>query len=107
MAEAKTGKGGGKDAGKETAKDGAKGAPKAAAKTKKPGPESRGDARPTAPAEALAPPKDYLPRLRKHYEEVVRPQLVAQFGYKNRFEVPGIEKIVLNMGVGEAVNDTK
>jgi large subunit ribosomal protein L5 len=37
----------------------------------------------------------------------VRPQLTAQFGYKNRFEVPGIEKIVLNMGVGEAVNDTK
>jgi len=64
-------------------------------------------ARPAATAEALAPPKDYLPRLRKHYEEVVRPQLVAQFGYKNRFEVPGIEKIVLNMGVGEAVNDTK
>ena len=37
----------------------------------------------------------------------MRPRLVAQFGYKNRFEVPGIEKIVLNMGVGEAVNDTK
>jgi large subunit ribosomal protein L5 len=123
MAEAKSGKGGAKgaakqadkDAGKDTAKDTAKGvpraaakdAPKAAAKAKKPAPESRGDARPAATAEALAPPKDYAPRLRKHYEEVVRPRLVAQFGYKNRFAVPGIEKIVLNMGVGEAVNDTK
>jgi large subunit ribosomal protein L5 len=115
MAEAKSGKGGakgaakqaGKDAGKGTAKDTARGAPKAAAKAKKPAPESRGDARPAATAEALAPPKDYAPRLRKYYEEVVRPRLVAQFGYKNRFAVPSIEKIVLNMGVGEAVNDTK
>ena len=48
-----------------------------------------------------------MPRLKKHYEEVVRPRLVAEFRYKNRFEVPGIEKIVLNMGVGDAVNDTK
>jgi large subunit ribosomal protein L5 len=113
MAEAKTGKGGakgpgkpaGKDAGKDT--DTAKGAPKAAAKAKKPAPESKGDARPAAPAEALPLPKDYVPRLKKHYEEVVRPRLVAEFRYKNRFEVPGIEKIVLSMGVGEAVNDTK
>ena len=37
----------------------------------------------------------------------MRPKLIEQFGYKNRFEVPTIEKIVLNMGVGEAVNDTK
>ena len=35
------------------------------------------------------------------------PQLVEEFGYKNALEVPGIDKIVLNMGVGEAVNDTK
>lgn len=47
------------------------------------------------------------PRMRKHYEEVVREQLTKQFGYKNAMEVPTIEKIVLNMGVGEAVNDTK
>ncbi len=115
MAKSRTGKGGakgagkptGKDASKDTAKDTAKGAPKVAAKSKKPTPESKGDARPAATAEALAPPKDYVPRLKKHYEEVVRPRLVAEFRYKNRFEVPGIEKIVLNMGVGEAVNDTK
>ncbi|MEI6475436.1 MAG: 50S ribosomal protein L5 [Planctomycetota bacterium] len=52
-------------------------------------------------------PKDYLPRLRKHYDEVVRPAMIAEFGYKNALEVPTIEKIVLNMGVGDAVNDTK
>jgi large subunit ribosomal protein L5 len=61
----------------------------------------------TASAEALASPKDYAPRLKKFYEEVVRPKLIEEFGYKNPFEVPTIDKIVLNMGVGEAVNDTK
>ncbi|QGM99637.1 50S ribosomal protein L5 [Methylocystis parvus OBBP] len=45
--------------------------------------------------------------MKKHYDEVVRQQLIEQFGYKNPLEVPTIEKIVLNMGVGEAVNDTK
>src|SRR5450631_1653294 len=111
MAESKTGKGGAKGAGKpaakDAAKDPAKGAPKAATKAKKPSAE---DTRSTAAAgapESFAPPADYAPRLKKHYEEVVRPRLIEQFGYKNRFEVPGIEKIVLNMGVGEAVNDTK
>ncbi len=61
----------------------------------------------TASAEALASPKDYAPRLKQFYEEVVRPKLIEEFGYKNPFEVPVIDKIVLNMGVGEAVNDTK
>ena len=49
----------------------------------------------------------YTPRMRKHYEDVVRPALIEEFGYKNPMEVPNIEKIVLNMGVGDAVNDTK
>ena len=61
----------------------------------------------TASAADLVAPKDYLPRLRKHYDEVVRPAMIAEFGYKNALEVPVIEKIVLNMGVGDAVNDTK
>jgi large subunit ribosomal protein L5 len=52
-------------------------------------------------------PEGYVARLRKHYDEVVRPKLIEEFGYKNPLEVPTIEKIVLNMGVGEAVNDTK
>jgi large subunit ribosomal protein L5 len=47
------------------------------------------------------------PRLRKHYEEVVRPALIEKFGYKNPMEVPKLDKIVLNMGVGEATADSK
>ena len=52
-------------------------------------------------------PEGYSPRKRKMYDEVVRAKLIEQFGYKNPLEVPRIEKIVLNMGVGDAVNDTK
>jgi large subunit ribosomal protein L5 len=46
-------------------------------------------------------------RLHKHFDEVIRAKLTEQFGYKNRMEVPRVDKIVLNMGVGEAVNDRK
>jgi large subunit ribosomal protein L5 len=49
----------------------------------------------------------YTPRLRKHYEDVVRPKLIEEFGYKNPMEVPKIDKIVLNMGVGESTADSK
>jgi len=56
---------------------------------------------------AELPTGPYTPRLKKHFEEVVRGAMTQQFGYKNAMEVPVIDKIVLNMGVGEAVNDTK
>src|ERR671938_2141864 len=49
----------------------------------------------------------YTPRLRKHYEDVVRPKLTEEFGYKNPMQVPKIEKITLNMGVGESTADSK
>lgn len=49
----------------------------------------------------------YVPRLRTQYDEVIRPALKEQFGYANVMELPKLDKIVLNMGVGEAVNDTK
>jgi large subunit ribosomal protein L5 len=49
----------------------------------------------------------YIPRLRTEYEEKIKGVLREQFGYKNVMELPKLEKIVLNMGVGEAVNDTK
>ena len=58
-------------------------------------------------AKAAPLPEGYSPRMRKIYDEVVRAKLIEQFGYKNPLEVPRIEKIVLNMGVGDAVNDTK
>ena len=57
---------------------------------------------------ARAPrPKDYKPRLKTHYEKVVREEMAKSFGYKNHMQIPKVEKIVLNMGVGEAVNDRK
>jgi len=46
-------------------------------------------------------------RLKQHYDAVVRQRLKDEFGYKNDLEVPRLEKIVINMGVGEAVGDTK
>jgi large subunit ribosomal protein L5 len=51
--------------------------------------------------------KDYEPRLKKFYADVVRPKMVEEFGYKNAMEVPTVTKIVINMGIGEAVNDSK
>ncbi|GLQ35104.1 50S ribosomal protein L5 [Amylibacter marinus] len=50
---------------------------------------------------------DYTPRLKAHYAEVVRGALKEEFGYKNDMMIPKIEKITLNMGVGETVNDSK
>jgi large subunit ribosomal protein L5 len=48
-----------------------------------------------------------VPRLRTQYEQEIRPALLKEFEYKNVMQLPKLEKIVLNMGVGEAVNDTK
>jgi large subunit ribosomal protein L5 len=47
------------------------------------------------------------PRLKKVYEETIRKALQEQFGYKNEMEMPRLDKIVLNMGVGEATADSK
>src|SRR5579871_4737877 len=114
MAETKSDKG---DKAEKGAKPGkgekpaAKGAkPEAAAADAK---GAKGKARKEAGAEIAvagavkAAPKDYVARLKKVYQEEIVPQLVKEFGYKNALEVPRLEKIVLNMGVGEAVNDTK
>jgi len=49
----------------------------------------------------------YVPRLRTQYEDQIKADLLKEFGYKNVMQLPKLEKIVLNMGVGEAVNDTK
>ena len=49
----------------------------------------------------------YIPRLRTEYDETIKKALTEQFGYKNVMQLPRLDKIVLNMGVGEAVNDTK
>lgn len=49
----------------------------------------------------------YVPRLRTEYDTTIKAALREQFNYKNVMELPRLDKIVLNMGVGEAVNDTK
>src|SRR5690606_26604674 len=49
----------------------------------------------------------YIPRLRTHYDDVVRAGLTETFSYTNPMQVPKLEKVVLNMGVGEAVGDSK
>ena len=48
-----------------------------------------------------------MARLQEHYDTVVRAALVEEFGYSNPMEVPRLDKIVLNMGVGEASQDRK
>ena len=49
----------------------------------------------------------YMPRLRAQFDKEIRGKLTEQFGYANVMQVPRLDKVVLNMGVGEAVNDRK
>jgi large subunit ribosomal protein L5 len=110
----KAAKGGAK---KTAEKKGGDGAAKAPAKAAKPAGQkqakapkaAKGGAGPRADAPTAAPinTDGYAPRLKKHYDEVVRPKLIEEFGYKNPMQVPTIEKIVLNMGVGESTADSK
>jgi large subunit ribosomal protein L5 len=53
------------------------------------------------------PEERVTPRLRTQFDADVRTKLTEQFGYKNKMQVPTLQKIVLNMGIGEAVNDRK
>jgi len=106
----KAGADGGKPA--KPAKAGDKARPDKAAKGEKGAPKGKGDqggkAQPKAEKTARTPrPKDYKPRLKTHYEKVVREDMTKQFGYKNSLQIPRVEKVVLNMGIGEAVNDRK
>jgi large subunit ribosomal protein L5 len=50
---------------------------------------------------------NYVPRLRKDYDERIVKAMTDKFGYKNHLEVPRLDKIVINMGVGEATQDKK
>jgi len=49
----------------------------------------------------------YIPRLKRDYDERIVPAMTERFGYKNRMEVPRLDKIVINMGVGDATQDKK
>ena len=64
--------------------------------------EAAKPAKPAAPEEPRVPP-----RLRTFYNDVVRKKLTEQFGYKNPMQVPTLDKIVINMGIGEGASDRK
>ena len=116
MAETKGDKGAKADKGaksgktdKPAAKGGGKPETAAGAKDAKGKPQARkeGGAETAAAGAVKAAPKDYVARLKKLYRDEIVPKLTKEFGYKNALEVPKLDKIVLNMGVGEAVNDRK
>ena len=80
---------------------------------KQPQQQAKGGDKGQPKADAAAKPKGkrreqrVTPRLRTHFDEVVRKQLTEQHGYKNPMQVPTIQKVVINMGIGEGVNDRK
>ncbi len=49
----------------------------------------------------------YIPRLKQQYQDELRGELAKEFGYSNPMQVPRLDKVVLNMGIGEAVGDSK
>ena len=98
------------------------GKPKGEAKAKAPGAEAKGkgegkkgkgkgkgrDAAAAAgPTIAEAEPPARVPRLKEHYEKSVLPELVKRFSYKNPMQAPRLRKIVVNMGVGDALQNVK
>jgi large subunit ribosomal protein L5 len=81
---------------KQQAKGGDKGGDKAQPK-----------AEAAAQPKAKRPEQRVIPRLRTYFDETVRKQMIEQHGYKNPMQVPTIQKVVINMGIGEGVNDRK
>jgi large subunit ribosomal protein L5 len=83
-------------------------APKGAPRAPQGGPPAKAakDAKVDTGVLAKASPEE-MPRLLRRYLSEVRPRLVSEFGYKNPMQVPKLEKIVINMGVGEATADQK
>ena len=82
--------------------------PQQAQKGAKPQPgEAAGKGDAAARPKTRKPEERVTPRLRTYFDEVVRKKLADEFGYKNRLQVPMIEKVVINMGIGEGVNDRK
>ena len=103
---------------KSEAKPKAEGKPKADAKQKAEGDakgKGKGDSRrkgggkdqAQGPAVGEAEPPARVPRLREHFEKNVLPELMKRFSYKNPMEAPRLKKIVVNMGVGDALVNIK
>ena len=98
QAKGEKGKGEGGDKAPKAAKGGAGDKAQRAAK---------GDKAEKPAAEAAEPEPKGPPRLRVQFDKDVRNKLTTQFGYKNAMQVPMINKVVINMGIGEAVADRK
>lgn len=73
----------------------------------KPAKESKASGAEKSTGGPVAMPKGYVPRMSKMYTDVIKPQLIKEFGYTNVMQVPKVKKIVLNMGVGKAGEDKK
>ncbi len=99
-----------KESSKESVKESRKGSSKESAKeTKKESPkESAKETKKESPKESQKESlKDYTPRLMVRYQKEIIPSLQKRFGYSSNMQVPRLVKIVLNMGVGDAVTDPK
>src|SRR3954469_17320969 len=98
---ASKGKAGGKAGGKTAAPRGGSGAPV--------GKDAQRAARRVeiAGVETPAGSPEEMPRMQKRYLSQIKTKLREEFGYKNEMQVPKLEKIVINMGVGEATSDQK
>src|SRR5262245_18795208 len=83
------------------AQPGGKGQPQKGDKARKGEKGEVGEKKPRGPQERV------IARLRVHFDEVVRKRLTEERGYKNKMQMPQLQKIVINMGIGEAVNDRK
>ena len=99
-----------KKAGKAGAE--AAGQPHKAAKAEKPPKAAKADkGEKAADAKAKSEPREPEPkvpaRLKVEFDEQIRGRLAEQFGYKNRFQIPTLDKVVINMGIGEGVADRK
>ncbi len=79
-----------------------KGAKAKAAAAEKKAKAAAGAAKPRAPK-----PADYVPRMKQRYTKEIRAKLKEEFKYSNDMQIPRLEKIVINMGVGEATQDSK
>ncbi len=78
--------------------------------------KAKGEAKAKSEKKAAAPaqtrprapkPADYEPRLKQRYKNEIKPRLREQFSYTNDMQIPCLDKIVINMGVGEATADSK
>jgi len=85
--------------------------PKAEAKAgaaPKGGGEKKAKAKQAAPSKPRAPkPADYVPRMKVRYRDEIKNRLTDEFKYTNVMQIPRLDKIVINMGVGEATQDSK